>query len=157
MPGGKPHIQSMQSQRVGNDLTTEQQQKIAGLFFSLPPVPTAGIHAIFHIHITFYFCILVIISPQSSSVTQSCPTLCDPMNRSMPGLPVHHQLPEFTQIMPIESVMPSSHLIICQPLLLLPPIPPSIRAFSMSQLFARGGQNIGVSASASVLPRNTED
>ena len=34
---------------------------------------------------------------QFSSVTQSCPTLCDPMNRSMPGLPVHHQLPEFTQ------------------------------------------------------------
>ena len=37
-------------------------------------------------------------SVQFSSVTQSCPTLCDPMNRSMPGLPVHHQLPEFTQI-----------------------------------------------------------
>ena len=35
---------------------------------------------------------------QFSSVTQSCPTLCDPMNRSMPGLPVHHQLPGFTQI-----------------------------------------------------------
>ena len=46
MPGGKPHIQSIQSQRVGNDLTTEQQQKIAGLFFSLPPVPTAGIHVV---------------------------------------------------------------------------------------------------------------
>ena len=63
----------------------------------------------------------------SSSVTQSCPTLCDPMNRSMPGLPVHHQLP---QLMPIKSVMPSSHLILCHPLLLLPPIPPSIRVFS---------------------------
>ena len=37
-------------------------------------------------------------SVQFSSVTQSCLTLCDPMNRSMPGLPVHHQLPEFTQI-----------------------------------------------------------
>ena len=36
-------------------------------------------------------------SVQFSSVTQSCPTLCDPMNCSMPGLPVHHQLPEFTQ------------------------------------------------------------
>ena len=36
-------------------------------------------------------------SVQFSSVTQSCPTLCDPMNRSTPGLPVHHQLPEFTQ------------------------------------------------------------
>ena len=39
-----------------------------------------------------------ISSVQFSSVTQSCPTLFDPMNRSMPGLPVHHQLPEFTQI-----------------------------------------------------------
>ena len=52
------------------------------------------------------------------------------MNRSTPGLPVHHHLPEFTQLMCIESVMPSSHLILCHPLLLLPPIPPSIRVFS---------------------------
>ena len=65
-----------------------------------------------------------------NSVTQSCPTLCDPMNRSMPGLPVHHQLPEFTQTHVIESVMPSSHLILCHSLLLLPPFPPSIRVFS---------------------------
>ena len=67
---------------------------------------------------------------QFSSVAQSCPTLCDPLNRSMPGLPVHHQLPEFITLMSIESVMPSSHLILCHPLLLLPPIPPSIRVFS---------------------------
>ena len=65
-----------------------------------------------------------------SSVTQSCPTLCDPMNRSTPGLPVHHQLPEFTQTRAIESVMPSSRLILGRPLLFLPPIPPSIRVFS---------------------------
>ena len=51
------------------------------------------------------------------------------MNCSTPGLPVHHQLPEFTQTMSIESVMPSNHLILCRPLL-LPPIPPSIRVFS---------------------------
>ena len=68
-------------------------------------------------------------SVQFSSVAQSCPTLCDPMNRSTPGLPVHHQLPEFTQ-MSIESVMSSSHLVLCCLLLLLPPIPPSIRVFS---------------------------
>ena len=55
------------------------------------------------------------------------------------------------KLMPIESVMPSSHLILCHPLLLLPPIPPSIRVSSW------GGQNIGVSASASVLPMNTQD
>ena len=65
---------------------------------------------------------------QFSSVTQLCLTLCDTMNCSTPGLPVHHQLPEFTQT--LESVMPSSHLILCHPLLLLPPIPPSIRVFS---------------------------
>ena len=52
------------------------------------------------------------------------------MNHSTPGLPVHHQLPEFTQTDVIESVMPSNHLILCQPLLLLPPIHPSIRVFS---------------------------
>ena len=68
-------------------------------------------------------------SVQFSSVTQLCPTLCDPMNRSTPGLPVHHQLLEFTQTH-AQSVMPSSHLILCRPLLLLPPIPPRIRVFS---------------------------
>ena len=69
-------------------------------------------------------------SVQFSSVTQSCLTLCDPMNCSTPGLPVHHQLLEFTQHTSIRSVMPSSHLILCCPLFLLPPIPPSIRIFS---------------------------
>ena len=70
------------------------------------------------------------VSVQFSSVAQSCPTLCDPMNRSTPGLHVHYQLPEFIQLMSIESVMPSSHLIVCCPLLLLVPIPPSSRVFS---------------------------
>ena len=64
---------------------------------------------------------------QFSSVAQSCPTLCDLMNRSTPGLPVHHHLLRLTSI---ESVMPSSHLIPGCPLLLLPPIPPSIRVLS---------------------------
>ena len=70
------------------------------------------------------------LSVQFSSVAQSCPTLCDPMNCSTPGLPVHHHLPEFTQTNLHRSVMPSSHLILCRPLFLLPPIPPSIRIFS---------------------------
>ena len=52
------------------------------------------------------------------------------MNRSMPGLPVHHQLPESTQIQSIELMMPSKHLILCCPLLLLPSIFPSITVFS---------------------------
>ena len=69
-------------------------------------------------------------SVQFSSDAQSCLTLCDPMNRNTPGLPVLHQLPEFTQTHVHRAVMPSSHLILCRPLLLLLPIPPSIRVFS---------------------------
>ena len=64
------------------------------------------------------------------SFPQSCPTLCDPMDCSMPGLPVHCQHLEFIKLRSIQSVMPSNHLILCRPLLLLPSIPPSIRVFS---------------------------
>ena len=69
-------------------------------------------------------------SVQFSSVTQLCPTLCDPMNRSTPGLPVHHQLQRVFPNSSTESVMPSNHLIFFHPLLLLPSIFPSIRVFS---------------------------
>ena len=67
---------------------------------------------------------------QFSSVSLSCLTLCNPMNGSISGLPVHHHLPEFTQthIHWISDVI--QPLILCLPLLLLPPIPPSIRVFS---------------------------
>ena len=50
-----------------------------------------------------------------SSVTQSCPTLCDPMDCSMPGFPVHHQLPELAQTHVHLSTMPSNHLILSSP------------------------------------------
>ena len=66
---------------------------------------------------------------QFSSVTQWCLTLCDPMDCSTPGFPVHHQLRSLLKFMSIESVMPSSHLILWCPLL-LPSIFPSIRDFS---------------------------
>ena len=94
-------------------------------------------------------------SVQFSSVTQSCPTLCDPVNRSTPGLPVHHQLLESTQtyVHCVGDAIQPSHP-------LSSPSPPSFPAsgsFPMSQLFASGGQSIGVSASASVLPMNTQD
>ena len=69
-------------------------------------------------------------SVQFSSVTQLCPTLCDPMDCTIPGLPIHHQLLSVLKFMSIESVMPSNHLILCRPLLLLPSIFPSIRVFS---------------------------
>ena len=71
-----------------------------------------------------------ILGSDQRSVAQSCPTLCDPMNRSMQGFPVYHQLPEFIRLTSIESVMPSNHLILCHPLLLLPSIFPRIRVFS---------------------------
>ena len=60
------------------------------------------------------------------------------------------------KLMSMVSVMPSNHLILCRPLL-LPSIFPSIRIFSVSQLFTSGGQSIGVSASVSVLPMNIQD
>ena len=69
-------------------------------------------------------------SVQFSSVTQSCPTLCDPMNRSSPGLPVHHQLPEFTDTHVHRVGDAIHHLILCRPLLFLPSIFHSIRVFS---------------------------
>ena len=72
----------------------------------------------------------IISSVQFSSVTRSCLTLCDLMNRSTPVLPVHHKLPEFTQTHAHgvgDAIQPSHPL---HPLLLLPPIPPTIRVFS---------------------------
>ena len=69
-------------------------------------------------------------SVQFSSVTQSCLTLCDPINRSIQAsLSITNTQSSF-KLMSIKSVMPFSHLILCHPLLLLPPIPPSIRVFS---------------------------
>ena len=90
---------------------------------------------------------------QFSSVIQLCPTLWDPMDYSTPAFPVHHQLPELTQTHVHQVVMPSNHLILCCPLLLLS-IFPSIRVFPTELLFTSGGQSIGVSAS--VLPMNIQ-
>ena len=86
-----------------------------------------------------------------------CLTLCDPMNLSTPGLPVHHQLPEFTEAhvhWVSDAIQPSHPLSSPSP---LDPNPSQHQSFPMSQLFAWGGQSIGVSASALVLPMNTQD
>ena len=83
-------------------------------------------------------------------VAKSCLTLCNPMDQSKPGLPVCHW--SLSKLMFIELVMPSNHLILCCPLLLLPSIFPASGSFPMSQLLASGGQSIG--ASASVLPKS---
>ena len=105
---------------------------------------------IFLIHIRVIFS-----SVQFSSVAQSCPTLCDPMNRSTPGLPVHHQLPEFTQTHIHRVIHPaiSSSVI---PFSSCPQSLPASESFPISQLFAWGGQSTKASALASVLPNNTQ-
>ena len=94
---------------------------------------------------------------QFSSAIQSCPTLCNPMNRSRPGLPVHHQLPEFTQthVHRVGDAIQPSHP-------LSSPSPPAPNPSQHQGLFqwvnsTWGGQRIGVLASASVLPMNIQD
>ena len=72
----------------------------------------------------------VSVSVQFNSVTQSCPTFCDPMNCSTPGLLSTTNSLSLPKLMSIESVMPSNHVILCHPLLLLPSIFPNIRVFS---------------------------
>ena len=94
---------------------------------------------------------------QFSSVSQSCPTLCDPMNRSTPGLPVHHHLSEFTQthVHRVRDAIQPSHPRSSPS----PNCPQSLSAsesFPMSQLFAWSGQSTGVSALASFFPKNTQ-
>ena len=94
-------------------------------------------------------------SVQLSSVTQSCPTLCDPMNCSTPGYPVHHQHPELAQthVHRVSDAISSSVV----PFTSCPQSLPASESFPMSQLFTWGGQSAGVSASASVRPVNPQD
>ena len=95
-----------------------------------------------------------IFSVQFSSIAQLCSTLCDPRNCSTPGLPVHHKLPESTQthVHQVGDAIQPSHPLF--PFSSCPQSFPASGSFQMSQLFASGGQNIGVSASTSVLPIN---
>ena len=95
-------------------------------------------------------------SVQFSSVTQSCPTLCDPMNRSTPGFPVHHHLPEFTQthVHRVSDAIQPSHPVV--PFSSCPQSLPASESFPMSQFFAWGGQSTGVSASASFPPKKSQ-
>ena len=101
----------------------------------------------------FYNFLLHLSLVQFSSITQSCSTLCNPMNCSMPGFLVHHQLLELLKFMSIALVMPPNHLFLCCP-------PSRVQSFSasgsfpVSCFFASGGQGIGVSAS--VLPMNSQ-
>ena len=91
------------------------------------------------------------------TVTQSCPTLCDTMDCSMPHLPVHHQFLEFTQthVHWVGDGIQSSHPLV--PFFSCLQFFPSSGSFQISQFFTSGGQCIGVAASASILPMNIED
>ena len=96
---------------------------------------------------------------QFSSVAQSCLTLCNPMDCSMPGFPVLHQLPELAQIYvyQVGDAIQPSHPSSVVPFSSLLQSFPASGSFPVSQFFASGGQSIGASASASVLPKNVQD
>ena len=90
-----------------------------------------------------------------SSVALSCLTLCDPMDCSMPGFPVHHQLPELAQthVHRVSDVIQLSHLILCRPLLLLPSVFPSLMVFSKESVLCIRWPNYR-SFSFSISPSN---
>ena len=82
------------------------------------------------VRFSHYFCFSSYLKFTSVQFTQSCPTLCDPMNCSKPGLPVMTSTRSLLKLMSIESVLPSNNLVLCHPLLILPSIFPSISIFS---------------------------
>ena len=97
----------------------------------------------------------MIYAAAAAKSLQSCPTLCNPMNCSMPGLPVTNSQSSLKP-MSIELVMSSNHSSSVVPFSSCPQSFPTSGSFQMSQLFASGGQSIGVSASTSVLPMDTQ-
>ena len=109
-------------------------------------------HYLLGCYVAWSVCVFTCVFIQFSQFSPSCVQLCDSMNCSTPGLPVHPQLPELLKLMSIESVMPPNHLILCQPFSSCLQSFPASGSFPMSQIFTPGGQSTGVSASASVLP-----
>ena len=155
--------------------------KVFYSLLSLPP-PMKSIHCQLFVLFSFVFCVFIKYIWRSflnvvnisvtikitwfSSVAQSCPTLCDPMNCSMSGFSVHHQLSEFTQthVHWVSDAIQLSHPLSSPSPCSLNPWRvgrigaqsfPASGAFQMSQFFASGGQITG--ASASVLPMNIQD
>ena len=101
------------------------------------------INNVFYFYYFFLICFLnfyVYAYIQFSSVTQLCLTLCNPMDCSTPDFPVHLQLQSLLKLMSIKLVIPFKHLILCLPLLLLPPIFASIRVFSNKSVLQIGWQ-----------------
>ena len=107
---------------------------------------------LFSIIISFYA--LVLSSVQALS---QCPALCDPVDCTHQAFLSITKCCSLFKLMSIELVMPSNHLILCHPLLLCLQSCPATGSFPMSQFFTRGGQSIGVPASASVFPMNIQD
>ena len=101
--------------------------------------------------------ISVLMELRFSSVTQLCLTLCDPWTEIRQAPLSITTSWTLLRLKSIESLMPSKHPILCRPRLLLPQSFPASGSFQMSQFFTSGGQSIGVSASASVLPMNIQD
>ena len=125
-----------------------------------PSFPFSFLSSFFFWKLWFYdfgLYVAVLVSVRFSSVAQSCPTLCDLMDCSMPGFPVHHQLLEPTNSCPLHRW--------CHPTISSSVVPfssrlqsfPASGSFPVSRFFASGGQSIGVSASASVLPMNIQN
>ena len=121
------------------------QEAGRGLGSSLHPGPALSI-----------FCPPPVNRSQFSSVAQSCPILCHPMDCSIPGLPVQTKSQNLVKLMSVNLVMPSNHFILCHPLLIPPSIFPSIRVFS-NESALHNCQSIGISASTSGLPMNIQD
>ena len=138
--------------------------KLLMTWLSEPAVQVLGASVLLR---PFWFLFLVVShcsvtsnSVQFSSVTQSCLTLCYPMNQWTSACQASLSITNCRsqhKPMSIESVMPSNHLILCCPLSSCPQSFPASGSFPISQLFASGGPSIGVSASASVLPMNIQD
>ena len=110
-----------------------------------------AVHYVFHIFSKNDSC---------CAVAKSCLTLCGPTNCSMSGFPVLHCLPKFAQLMSIESLMLSNHLILLPSSLFclqsFPDLSQNQGLFPISWLFTSGGQSIGASASVSILPMNIQ-
>ena len=111
------------------------------------------------LNMCLFLCQYNIALIQFSSVTQSCPTLCDSTDHSTPSFPAHHQLPELAQThihQVSDAIQPSHPLSFASPPAFIFFLPAS-GSFQMSQFFTSGGQSIRVSASASVIPMNSQD
>ena len=123
------------------------------IFFVIQSLSSAQLFVTLYIAAHQAFLSFTVSSVQFSSVAQSCPTLCNPMNRSTPGLPVHYQLPDFTQThvhRVSDAIQPSHPLSSPSP---PAPNPSQHQRLFQWELFTWGGQSTGVSALASFLPK----